>query len=227
MKLPKPILLIAFSWLALASDGAQAAVVCTIDPTNCVHANMDLTKSSGVTAYGTNEGKTGVMGEPVAGNGVVLASSIGGAPNNTSWLTLELAETVNTNLWIFSEVTDLEMRFELFVSGSDIGEDPVWVQVDSGLSVGERTFFENTNALIDIGDYGDVNYVKLASFTQDNICSGPFSPNPPDCTIYAHAMQVNGVAGTLASASAVPVPAAVWLFGSGLLGLIAVARRRK
>ena len=25
----------------------------------------------------------------------------------------------------------------------------------------------------------------------------------------------------------VPVPAAVWLFGSGLLGLIAVARRKK
>ena len=27
--------------------------------------------------------------------------------------------------------------------------------------------------------------------------------------------------------SAIPVPAAVWLFGSGLLGLVGVARRRK
>jgi len=30
-----------------------------------------------------------------------------------------------------------------------------------------------------------------------------------------------------ATPSAVPVPAAVWLFGSGLLGMIAIARRRK
>lgn len=32
---------------------------------------------------------------------------------------------------------------------------------------------------------------------------------------------------TLANVSAVPVPAAVWLFGSGLIGLIGVARRKK
>jgi hypothetical protein len=32
--------------------------------------------------------------------------------------------------------------------------------------------------------------------------------------------------GTLATASPVPIPAAVWLFGSGLLGLIGVGRRR-
>ena len=33
--------------------------------------------------------------------------------------------------------------------------------------------------------------------------------------------------GTIASVSAVPVPAAVWLFGSGLVGLAGVARRKK
>jgi len=33
--------------------------------------------------------------------------------------------------------------------------------------------------------------------------------------------------GTLAPAAVVPVPAAVWLFGSGLLGLVGIARRKK
>ena len=32
---------------------------------------------------------------------------------------------------------------------------------------------------------------------------------------------------TLATVSAVPVPAAVWLFGSGLIGLVGMARRKK
>ena len=32
---------------------------------------------------------------------------------------------------------------------------------------------------------------------------------------------------TASNASVIPVPAAVWLFGSGLLGLVGVARRRK
>jgi hypothetical protein len=33
--------------------------------------------------------------------------------------------------------------------------------------------------------------------------------------------------GTVSAPSAIPVPAAVWLFGSGLVGLVGVARRKK
>jgi len=50
----------------------------------------------------------------------------------------------------------------------------------------------------------------------------------------ASGFNVDTIAGTAGgdfaqyvSASAVPVPAAVWLFGSGLLGLVGVARRKK
>jgi hypothetical protein len=40
-------------------------------------------------------------------------------------------------------------------------------------------------------------------------------------------VTTNGWAVRVGDVSAVPVPAAVWLFGSGLLGLIGVARRKK
>lgn len=50
--------------------------------------------------------------------------------------------------------------------------------------------------------------------------SGRQSYAPKINTFYAWAVQSGDV-------STVPVPAAVWLFGSGLLGLIAVAKRKK
>ena len=40
-------------------------------------------------------------------------------------------------------------------------------------------------------------------------------------------LDITRSAGFLLTTSAVPVPAAVWLFGSGLIGLIGVARRKK
>ncbi len=46
----------------------------------------------------------------------------------------------------------------------------------------------------------------------------------------AYALHLEGTVGVLSAytpISTVPVPAAVWLFGSGLLGLVGVARRKK
>jgi len=43
---------------------------------------------------------------------------------------------------------------------------------------------------------------------------------------YGGVLGTNGGLSTVVSSTAVPVPAAVWLFGSGLLGLVGVAKRK-
>ena len=66
----------------------------------------------------------------------------------------------------------------------------------------------------------DLSYVTVLDGDNDGIpgnamTSGPFPGITP--AFY----------GTLTGQYAVPIPAAVWLFGSGLLGMIGIARRKK
>lgn len=65
------------------------------------------------------------------------------------------------------------------------------------------------------GSPGISNMTQLAAY------NGPFG-NSFNCVALG---CVSG--GVQVAASAVPVPAAAWLFGSGLLGLIGVTRRKK
>jgi hypothetical protein len=61
----------------------------------------------------------------------------------------------------------------------------------------------------------DANYAWIFGFNDSSEGAGLKTG-----TIFAWAVQTGDVA-------AVPVPTAVWLFGSGLLGLVGVARRKK
>ena len=72
--------------------------------------------------------------------------------------------------------------------------------------------------LIGYGDTnGDVNVVIAMYIESDWVNTGIGTRSATAEFIYADFTQT----------SAIPVPAAVWLFGSGLLGLVGMARRKK
>jgi len=57
--------------------------------------------------------------------------------------------------------------------------------------------------------------------------SGAFLFNPALLASSGLVIGTNGTTNSAIAVSAVPVPAAIWLFGSGLLGLVGIARRKK
>jgi hypothetical protein len=60
--------------------------------------------------------------------------------------------------------------------------------------------------------------------------AGPFAGNNANfdfTSIHITTCEDTGTPGGCAGTAPIPVPAAVWLFGSGLMGLVGVARRRK
>lgn len=78
------------------------------------------------------------------------------------------------------------------------------------------------------------NGTGIASFTWDGVYGHAYSlsyratvpqADPSGFGGVPYGLELRGVVN--AAAAPVPVPAAVWLFGSGLLGLVGVARRKK
>ena len=73
-------------------------------------------------------------------------------------------------------------------------------------------------------DFFSMDFIALGSSTV-NIAAGPGGDWQDGNTPLASPVIIDSYVG--ASVSAVPVPAAVWLFGSGLIGMVGIARRRK
>ena len=142
---------------------------------------------------------------------MVFASAIG-TTNNATVSALKLANLVN---------------FENGVNG-DFGT--------GGLLSALQTSTETTgNGLYSLGasqKYGAIGAPDLSTVgTASQLFGFTGSASTGNLTSYILGNAILGTDGTLTitgnTTSAVPLPAAVWLFGSGLMGLVGVSRRRK
>ena len=114
----------------------------------------------------------------------------------------------------------IESLFSFFFTGTDIDSvSPNGVASDSPGLFGpftpnfKATYNNDPLTSLDIlGALGTYDFTGLTifNFTVDD---GPFN--------------AMGVVYEQMTISAVPLPAAVWLFGSGLVGLVGIARRKK
>jgi len=220
MMLKKASLLIATTWLLATANLAHASYLCTV---NCVYGGT-VVDSYQVDAILSGNLLTDVLGDPGSPPditlGVVLANRNTGGTFDTlttdSILTVQMASGIDGDgfFWVIGDEETpgtLNETFRVFVSATNVfdgGGSDVSVELDMAIY--------NNNAFVNLSTYAlptIINYVKLQA--DPNIFGSPPAP-----------MAVLGIAGQ-SVVSAVPVPAAVWLFGSGLLGLLGIARRRQ
>jgi hypothetical protein len=133
-------------------------------------------------------------------------------------------------------LTDLEIIVDNFSGQALTFSFDYSIMLDAFADAPAPGDFADASASVDfLDDSGVVNIQAFADALADNglqllatgvgsvFDSGTFTFTLAD----GQTNLISGFVDSFGSASAVPVPAAVWLFGSGLLGLVGVARRKQ
>ena len=134
--------------------------------------------------------------------------------------------TSATGSFTWNEATNVATSWDILtIDGSRSGTQ-YSSTTGSFVNLGSFFFFGEVANQFRIGladlDSLDTPSASLTLFSQNPGSTGP--NGFLECTNCGDIRE--GEAGAYLSVSAVPVPAAVWLFGSGLVGLIGVARRK-
>jgi hypothetical protein len=160
-------------------------------------SNMGLGADFGIVTTNGNAGATISPSENMA-NGNGLTSAMGGASQYI----------INNNLLLVGDATPAHNSNQ-----PDGHNGGVW-----GNNINGALPFDNQITGFSSG--GLMSY-----FYADE--TNPLDGIPLVTTFSNGEWKIDPTLGKVSYVSAVPVPAAVWLFGSGLLGLVGISRRRK
>lgn len=182
-------------------------------------------------------------------NGTFTTDNVSGL----DWLDLSITagQSYNDALtsnpgWRYATNAEVENIFGISFNGfydTTGGSAYGYSQGPAGAYSGQTTdiqSFQSTFGLINLGGdeysfglYEDEdNILRMMGAYQNgagnNIVYGPEFVENYDSSLYQYRTSSNGAYGSyLVRTSVVPIPAAIWLFGSGLLGLVGIARRKK
>lgn len=197
---------------ALASNAVLNIVSSTCGGVDCVYDSYGSLTNGPINggsyfAMDTNGSKTFTAAERVD------VTALGGITLGTA----QAAGTIDT--WSFYGAVGQHMTTQGLSVVSSVGNTAV-------IDMNGWTVFWN-NGQIDMGQGTDPTITCGVDCGVGDTFSMTYVATVPSGG-FAGVMYQLRLVGTIgAGASAVPVPAAVWLFGSGLLGLAGVARRRK
>ncbi|MDH5189857.1 MAG: VPLPA-CTERM sorting domain-containing protein [Gammaproteobacteria bacterium] len=201
----------------------------TFDPTPTTGVSQRMTDTGPTTVQGIN---VGIGGDGMAGSLAMTVDAMGDIAFTSVQFDAIYSTAGGTFIKYASDTSAMsgtstagETSFTLTgllgaISGMPMFDNP-W---DYGtFTTGASTANGVTNNGTAVANVGDVNGDGLDDYTATFVSGGNVGAEWGDFNgaAYVEVLKVDIMS------SPVPVPAAVWLFGSGLVGLAGIARRRK
>ena len=250
MNMKKTALAVALAGvLGVGIGTAQASLVTTYQPYTFTGSNFSMRSAGGAAVGGTNDVSGTLDGTLYNSQSDVSADGLTATGN----VTLASPTAFFGNVWTAHNIQAFGPGTYTFTTDGNTGSaawnttttggaaSPTQTMTVGAGQVGLHMLFDwGTSFNIDLVDVTNVNGSYTAPFwsgaatTTDSwsgnnthiwglaSTGGQGMPNGPFVGYMANFNVYNG-----ANVAPVPIPAAAWLFGSGLIGLVGVSRRRR